>query len=148
MIENAVTDFPEPDSPTTHTISRSRMSRSIASTAFARSAPAGSRTVRPRTSSTFGASVTAEHPVAPPSLRAQRSNPWAATLAPTMDCFVAALLEMTGKRRSQPSQPLGEPRIERVAQPVAQHVDRVYRDGEADAREEDRPGRNLKHPAA
>ena len=48
----AVTDLPEPDSPTTQTISPGATANETFSTALTRSAPAGRRTVRPCTSRT------------------------------------------------------------------------------------------------
>ena len=47
MIECALTDFPEPDSPTTQTISPGATLNETFSTACGRSAPSGSRTVNP-----------------------------------------------------------------------------------------------------
>ena len=52
MTVKAVTDLPDPDSPTTQTISPALTVRSMPSTALARSPPFGRLTVRPRTSST------------------------------------------------------------------------------------------------
>ncbi len=43
----AVTDLPEPDSPTTQTISPGATANETFSTALTRSAPAGRRTVKP-----------------------------------------------------------------------------------------------------
>src|SRR5262249_45240453 len=52
MIACEVTDLPDPDSPTTHTISPGATENDTFSTALTRSAPAGRRTVRPCTSRT------------------------------------------------------------------------------------------------
>src|SRR6266567_6515321 len=52
MMAWAVTDWPEPDSPSTHTISPGLTAKDTFSTALIRSAPPGRRTVRPCTSST------------------------------------------------------------------------------------------------
>jgi hypothetical protein len=53
MMACAVTDLPEPDSPTTHTISSLPTSKEMSSMALVRSAPGGSFTVRERTERTF-----------------------------------------------------------------------------------------------
>ena len=60
----AVTDFPDPDSPTRHTISPACTSNDTSSTAWARSASTGSSTVRPRIERTgrVAASVTGTAP--------------------------------------------------------------------------------------
>src|SRR5918996_5360328 len=55
MVASAVTDLPEPDSPTTQTSSRGRTAIVTSSMANGRSAPAGRRTVRPRMSRTGSA---------------------------------------------------------------------------------------------
>eukprot|EP00998_Keelungia_sp_KM082_P013096 NODE_9543_length_514_cov_0.875969_g9520_i0.p2 GENE.NODE_9543_length_514_cov_0.875969_g9520_i0~~NODE_9543_length_514_cov_0.875969_g9520_i0.p2 ORF type:complete len:106 (-),score=0.07 NODE_9543_length_514_cov_0.875969_g9520_i0:172-489(-) len=57
MVVNAVTDLPEPDSPTTQTISRAPTVKLISSTANGRSAPFGRATERLRTSRTGVAAV-------------------------------------------------------------------------------------------
>src|SRR5437868_14039552 len=94
MIAWAITVLPEPDSPTRQSRSPRSTLKDTPFTACGRSAPGGSRTVRPLTSS-----VLIEHLASHARLRHLR--------------------------------------IERVAQAIAQHVDRQHRDGEEHAGEED-----------
>src|SRR5215469_6200435 len=89
MIAWAITDFPDPDSPTRQTISPAATLRLALLTAFARSAPTGSMTVRSRMSRTGAMS--------------SRENGWKSALS---------------------SEPLAHAWVQRVAQSVAQQVDR------------------------
>ena len=84
MTDWAVTDLPEPNSPTTHTISPGPTERETSSTALMRSEPAGSPTVRPSMARTGAAVVSAILAALPQIRLAKRGSSVSRRPSPSM----------------------------------------------------------------
>src|ERR1700716_2011036 len=113
MTVKAITDLPEPDSPTRQTISPGLTVKLTFSTAKSRSPPLGKATLRSRTSRTgwgFASAIRAHAPSPPQS----GGEGW-------------------GEGKGVSSDTLAHLGIEGVAQAVAHDVDGQHREGEEDA---------------
>ena len=118
MTACAITDLPEPDSPTRQTISPRPTVRLTSATAWARSLPRGSAMLNARMSRTALTGL--------PSCHCVTSSPGEAYFS------IRRSLRAAGRERSCP---LGHLGIEHVAQAVAQYVHRQHRERQEDPRE-------------
>src|SRR5215216_2834277 len=143
----AVTDLPDPDSPTTQTISPGTTVKDTSSTAFIRSARGGSRMVRFSSVST-GAAVIAT--LSPGSVILRWSPKAALEGSTARDRAVALRGSLRSHLRvtDHGSHPSREFWIQPIAQAVAQHVHGEHSEREADAGVKDVMREDAKEAAA